>query len=423
MQTRFDLARLADPQLREADRILKTCVHCGLCLATCPTYLLLGDERDSPRGRIYMIKEMLEADRAADATTMRHVDRCLSCLSCATTCPSGVDYMRLVDHARVHIEATGRRPRGERWLRRLIAALVPHPGRLRLALLGASLTAPLLGLLGGRLKAMIALAPRRPAPPSWADRAGSHRAAGERRMRVGLLSGCAQQVLTPRVNEAAIRLLTRLGCEVAVAGRAGCCGALTHHMGRPDEAVLRRNIDAWERAGPFDAVVATASGCGTQLKEYGHILRHDPAWAERARVLSERARDISEVASELWPPTAAAGAPAAAPLIAYHAPCSLQHGQKILGLPKALLERAGFRVCDIAEGHICCGSAGSYNLLQPELAARLRARKAAHIEATGAGCVAAGNVGCTVQIRGAVDMPVVHPVELLDWASGGPNPL
>ncbi len=421
METHFDLVRLADPQVREAERILKACVHCGFCLATCPTYLLLGDERDSPRGRIYMIKDMLESGRPADAVTTRHVDRCLSCLSCMTTCPSGVNYMHLVDHARAHIAATRRRPLGERWLRSLIAALVPHPGRFRLALAGAIVGRPFARLLPGRLKAMVALAPSRLPEPSWSDRPAVHAAQGTRRKRVALLAGCAQQVLTPQVNEATLRLLTRLGCEVVVAPGAACCGSLVLHMGDADgsRAAARRNIAAWEAAGPFDAVIANASGCGTQLKEYGHLLAEDPAWADRAAALSAQARDVSELLDELVPEGTA---PAGAPSVAYHAACSLQHGQKITSAPKAVLVRAGFEVREIAEGHICCGSAGTYNMLQPELAGRLKARKAANIAATGAGCVAAGNVGCMVQIASGIDKPVVHPVELLDWATGGPRP-
>lgn len=421
METRFDLVALADPQIREAERILKTCVHCGFCLATCPTYLLLGDERDSPRGRIYMIKSMLESGAPADPVTTRHVDRCLSCLSCMTTCPSGVNYMHLVDHARAHIAATAHRPAGERWLRRLIAALVPHPGRFRLALAGALLARPFARLLPGRLAVMARLAPKRLPEPSWADRPQVHPAQGARRMRVALLAGCAQQVLTPQVNAATVRLLTRLGCEVVVAPGAGCCGSLVLHMGEDARSrnQARANIAAWERAGPFDAVIATASGCGTQLKEYGHLLREDPAWAERAAALSARARDVAEVVAELLPEGAA---PEGAPTVAYHAACSLQHGQRIVTLPRDVLARAGFTVVDIPEGHICCGSAGSYNMLQPELSARLLERKAANIAATGAGCVAAGNVGCMVQIAQGLDRPIVHPVELIDWATGGPRP-
>ncbi|MEM7122441.1 MAG: glycolate oxidase subunit GlcF [Pseudomonadota bacterium] len=421
METRFDLVRLADPHVKEAERILRTCVHCGFCLATCPTYLLLGDERDSPRGRIYMIKDMLEKDRPADASTVRHVDRCLSCLSCMTTCPSGVNYMHLVDHARLHIQETYQRPVSEKALRRLLAWLLPHPGRFRLALVGAVLARPFAALMPPKVRHLLAMAPRRLAEPSAYDRPAVHPAQGERRKRVVLLSGCAQQVLTPAINAATIRLLTRLGCEVIVARKSGCCGALVHHMGREGDAqaAARRNIEAWDATGPVDAVIANASGCGTQLKEYGFLLRDDPEWADRAAAFSEKARDVSEVLAELdLPPTRLSGLP----VLAYHSACSLQHGQQIPSLPGDLLKRAGFEVRDVPEGHICCGSAGTYNLVQPELSARLRERKVGNIRQTGAQVVAAGNVGCIVQIAGGLDKPVVHPVELLDWAQGGPKP-
>lgn len=422
METRFDLVRLADPHIREAERILKTCVHCGFCLATCPTYLLLGDERDSPRGRIYMIKDMLEEGRPADATTARHVDRCLSCLSCMTTCPSGVNYMHLVDHARAHIAETRKRPWMERLVRGLIARTVPNPGLFRLSLIGALLARPLSGLLPKQLRAMVRLAPRRIPEPSWSDKAMVHAAQGETRKRVVLLNGCAQQVLTPQVNEATVRLLTRLGCEVVVAPGGGCCGSLVLHMGDHDSALesARANIAAWNKAGPFDAVIANASGCGTQLKEYGFLLKDDPDWAETAAEVSGKALDVSELVGDLLE---SGSAPPDAPRVAYHAACSLQHGQKIVAEPADLLRRAGFDVCDIPEGHICCGSAGTYNMLQPDLSAKLLERKAINIATTGADVVAAGNVGCMVQIASGIGKPVVHPVELIDWATGGPRPV
>ena len=418
MRTEFTLAQLADPDIAASEKILRACVHCGFCTATCPTYVLLGDELDSPRGRIYLIKNMLESGAAPGPDTVRHIDRCLSCLACMTTCPSGVNYMHLVDHGRRVIEHRYRRPLAERLLRRLLGAVLPRPGRFRLALLAAAWAKPLAALLPRRLRPLLALAPSRVPPPSPADRPQVFAAAGERRLRVALLAGCAQQVLAPQINEAAIRVLTRHGCEVVVAPGGGCCGALNHHLGdeAAAQALARAAIAAWEAAGPLDVIVATASGCGTMLKDYGFVFRADAAWADRAARVSALARDICEVLAGLGLVGSGGGL-----RVAYHSACSLQHGQKLHREPKALLAAAGFEAVDIAEGHLCCGSAGTYNLLQPELAAALRDRKLGHIAATGAACVAAGNIGCITQLAGGA-LPVVHTVELLDWASGGPIP-
>lgn len=428
MQTTFSPAQLADPDTAESNRILRTCVHCGMCTATCPTFLLLGDELDSPRGRIYLIKEMLEGGQPATEQVVRHVDRCLSCLSCMTTCPSGVNYMHLVDHARTYIERTYERPRAERLLRRLLSALLPYPGRFRLALVGAGLARPLAGLVPGRsamaqrLRAMLLMAPASVPSPSAVERAGVHPAIGPRRGRVGMLTGCAQQVLAPSINEATIRLLTRMGIEVVVTRDQGCCGALDHHMGRHDPAMrlARANIAAWNRemAGEgLDAIVVNASGCGTTVKDYGHMFREAPE-REAAAKVAALAADISEVLTRFG---YAPSRPAPGLAVAYHAACSLQHGQKITAEPKALLKAAGFIVKEPAESHICCGSAGTYNLMQPEIAGQLKARKQANIARTGAALIASGNIGCLTQL-GDGAIPAVHTVELLDWMAGGPEP-
>jgi glycolate oxidase iron-sulfur subunit len=424
MQTDFTAEQLADPDTAVSEKILRACVHCGFCTATCPTYVLLGDELDSPRGRIYLIKNMLEAGGPVPAETVKHIDRCLSCLACMTTCPSGVHYMHLVDHGRRHIEAHYRRPAGERLLRRLLGRVLTRPGLFRLVLLGASLAKPLAPLLPRVLRPMLGLAPASVPGPSMVDRPQVFPAEGERRMRVALLSGCAQQVLAPEINEATIRLLTRHGCEVIVAPGSGCCGALVHHLGEetPGLAFARANIDAWERAqaaGGLDAVVANASGCGTMLKDYGFLLREDAAYAEKAAGIAALARDISEVIAELNLQSPRAPEPLR---VAYHSACSLQHGQKIDRLPKDLLAEAGYEIAAIPEAHLCCGSAGTYNLLQPELATALRDRKLANIALTDADIVAAGNIGCITQLAAGTGIPVVHTVELLDWATGGPRP-
>jgi glycolate oxidase iron-sulfur subunit len=422
MQTNFTLAQLADSNLAEANKILRTCVHCGFCNATCPTYTLLGDELDGPRGRIYLMKDLLETGKPATADVVKHIDRCLSCLACMTTCPSGVHYMHLVDQARYRIEETYRRPIFDRVARRLLGWTLPHPTRFRWALLAARLARPFAALLPRRIAAMLALAPKRVPPPTVMERPQLFPALGERRKRVALLAGCVQQAIDPAIDAATIRLLTRLGCDVAIVDGAGCCGSLTHHLGQPSLAFMKANIDAWNRAiegEGLDAIVINSSGCGTTVKDYGHMLRADPAYAAKAARISALAKDVSELLVELGLPV-----PEATPAlrrVAYHSACSMQHGQRIHAQPKALLAAAGFEVLEVPEGHLCCGSAGTYNMLQPELAGALRARKLGNIDATGAEIVATGNIGCIVQLQTGA-RPVVHTVELLDWATGGPPP-
>ena len=429
MQTRFTAAQLADADIRDADAILRTCVHCGFCLATCPTYVELGDELDSPRGRIYLIKNMLEGDRSPSAKVATHIDRCLSCLSCMTTCPSGVDYMHLVDIARARIETRLVRPLAERFLRGVLAAVLPRPWAFRLALVAGALARPFRRLFPARWRASLALVPGRIVPPSAGDRPQTFAAAGPRRKRVAILPGCAQQVLRPAINEAAVRLLTRMGCEVVVPEGLGCCGALVHHMGRGEDA--RASARAAVRAfhdtiadGGLDAVVVTASGCGTMVKDYARLLRGDAELGATAATIAALARDVSEVIDELGL-AGAAGARTvdpSLPVVAYHAACSLAHGQGIREMPARLLSGAGFIVREPADAHLCCGSAGTYNLLQPELAEPLRARKAAALAELGADVIATGNIGCLVQLAGATPAAVVHTVELLDWVTGGPPP-
>ncbi len=432
MQTNFSEQQLRDPDIAASNQVLRTCVHCGFCTATCPTFVLLGDELDSPRGRIYLMKDMLESGRPATAEVVLHIDRCLSCLSCMTTCPSGVHYMHLVDHARTYIERTYRRPWHERMLRALLASVLPKPALMRAALLGARLARPFARLLPAgpmffqRLRALLTLAPARLPPASATERPHVHAAQGIRRGRVALLTGCAQQVLDPAINEATIRLLTRMGVEVVVARGAGCCGALTHHMGWHEQALASAcaNIAAWTReliaegGEGLDAVVINASGCGTTVKDYGFMFRTDAEWRERAERISTLAVDVSEYLTRAgYRPTR----PAPGLRVAYHSACSLQHGQKVTAEPKALLQAAGFTVMEPAEAHLCCGSAGTYNMLQPAIASRLRARKLGNLMATKPDLIASGNIGCITQLSGG-KTPVVHTVELLDWMAGGPAP-
>lgn len=426
MQTHFTLAQLADPDIAATNDILRTCVHCGFCTATCPTYVTLGDELDSPRGRIYLMKQMFEADAPATEEVVTHIDRCLSCLSCMTTCPSGVHYQHLVDHGRKHIEETYTRPFMDRLLRSVLAWSIPYPLRFRVMLAGALLARPFRGLFRGRMRAMLDLAPADLGPPSPVDKPQVFAAEGPRKGRVALLNGCAQTVIAPQINESTVRLLTRLGVEVVVAKGMGCCGSLVHHMGKTDQshAQAAANIDAWlaeaDRGG-LDAIVINTSGCGTQVKDYGFMFREDAAYAEKAARVSALAKDVSEYLVDLNPDIAVFD-DAADIRVTYHSACSLQHGQQVRIQPKALLAAAGFMVSEPLEGHLCCGSAGTYNIMQPKLAGELRDRKAANIVKTTPDIVAAGNIGCMTQLSGAVGAPVVHTVELLDWATGGPKP-
>jgi len=423
MENRF-LERLADPYLQDPGTVAAQCRQCGFCITACPTYLLLGDERDGPRGRIFMVRDMLEAGMPASAEVTRHIDRCLGCLACTTTCPYGVDHRQLWDRARFRIEDTFKRPLGDRLLRALLARLLPNPGTFRRALAVAGLGRTLARFLPKRLAGMAAMAPAAIPPASPVDRPQVFPAEGERRMRAALLNGCVQQVLRPAINEATIRLLVRHGCDVVVAEGARCCGALVHHLGRERAAMeaARANLVAWDQIaqnGGLDAVVINASGCGAQVKAYGHMFRDDPRWADLASRISEMTRDIAELIAELGLKRPQLDAHTT---VAYHSACALQHGQEIVVTPKQLLATAGFHVLTPAEEHVCCGSAGTYNLLEPELAAQLGARKAGALEKVGPDVIATGNIGCQVQIARFTDIPVMHTAELLDWATGGPRP-
>lgn len=429
MQTHFSPQQLENPAVNEAEKIIRKCVHCGFCTATCPTYVTLGNELDSPRGRIYLIKDMLENDRPATEEVVRHVDRCLSCLACMTTCPSGVNYMHLVDHARAHIEKTYQRPTINRWTRALLAAVLPYPGRFRAALMLAKLGRPFAPVFNKfealkPIGAMLELAPKTIYGQSPASRPGVRETDTEKRGRVAILSGCAQPVLKPGINEATLRVLARFGIEVVVPKGEGCCGSLVHHMGREEEALAqaRANVDVWTReieAGGLDAIIITASGCGTTIKDYGYMLRLDPAYRDKAARVSELAKDVTEYLAVLDLP---APEQPKSLTVAYHSACSMQHGQKIVRQPKDLLKKAGFTVREPLEGHLCCGSAGTYNIMQSEIATTLRDRKVRNIEATGAALIATGNIGCMTQIASGSGLPIVHTVELIDWAYGGPKP-
>ena len=428
MQTNFTPKQLKNPRISEANDILRKCVHCGLCTATCPTYVLNGDERDSPRGRIYMIKQMFEGGGGADRSVTRHVDRCLSCLSCVTSCPSGVDYMHLVDLARAHIEETAERQPRERFVRRLLANLLPHQKNFRRALWAALAARPFKRLIRAagwpEIAAMIDLAPARPPRRAFYRDSGTLRPANAGNRRVALFKGCVQQALRPDINDATIRVMLRHDVEIVIPEGQGCCGALAHHLGRQKDAQAQamRNVDVFSAAmqhKPLDAVIVNASGCGTMMKDYAHLLSRDQAYASRARRCAALTKDISKYLTSigLGPPLCWSDI-----TVAYHSACSLRNGQAIDEEPRALLEEAGFKVVELAEAHMCCGSAGTYNILQPQLSSELLQRKAQVIARARPDVVATGNIGCIMQLQGAVDVPVVHTIELIDWALGGPLP-
>ena len=422
MRTNFTAEQLVDPSLREAARIIGTCDHYGFCTNTCPTYVLTRDENESPRGRIELIRAMLEKGGTPDAATVRHLDSCLSCLSCMTTCAVKVDYMHLIDHARVHIQRHFRRPLLEQMLRALLAFTLARP-RLFAALLKArGLARALSWAMPSVLRNMLDMIPQKLAPSrplaagTHLSKAGTH--------RVALLAGCVQQVLNANVNAATLRLLQRHGCDVVISEGAGCCGSLALHMGRADEArrLAAANVRAWCRdidAAGIEAIVVNASGCGTTVKDLGHLLADDPALAENAREVARLARDISEFARTL--PLVRPGGNFGFG-VAYHDPCSIRHGQKIIEPPREILRELGFQVLEVPEAHFCCGSAGTYNLLHPDTATTLGRRKAQHIESVAPDIIATGNIGCMVQIGRFTRVPVLHWVELADWATGGAMP-
>ncbi len=384
---------------REAEAILRACVHCGFCTATCPTYQLLGDELDGPRGRIYLIKQVLEGLPASRVTQI-HLDRCLTCRSCETTCPSGVRYGRLVEIGRQLVEGRVRRPWGERFMRGALLALIPHRRRFGLLLrLGQGVR----GLLPERL--------RREIPPPRAAGAWPSR---HQPRTLGVLEGCAQQSAAPATNAAAARVLDRLG--IRLVPLTGCCGAVYQHTGAEEEARerMRRNIDAWwplEEAGA-EALVMTASGCGVLVKEYGALLADDPAYAAKAARISALTRDLGEVlAKEDLTPL---GKPGQGRRIAFHPPCSLQHGQELPNLVEPILTRLGFSLVAVKDTHLCCGSAGTYSLLQPRLSQQLLGNKLANLQAGGPELIATANIGCQLHLETRARVPVRHWIELLD---------
>lgn len=412
MRTQFSALQLAAPNIADAEKSLRACMHCGICTATCPTYVLLGDERDGPRGRIVMMQKMLEGG-AADAETVLHVDRCLSCLACRTACPSSVDYARLVDASRAHIEEHYRRPFREKLLRAFIAHVMTRPGHVRFGLALMRLFPWATRLIPGRLGGIAKLG----AKTARRRRGTSFRAGAAARPSVAVLRGCVQSVVAPEIDNALSSALARRG-QAAIPLAARCCGAISHHLGRTEEAkaAARRVIAAFEtleNRSDISLVTISATGCAAHLEDYPHLFKGDPAWETRAGAFARKFRDVSAL-------LAPSGAQAPKPLrVAFHSACSAENGLELGDAPKELLRRAGFEVLTIPEGHLCCGSAGSYSLLQPEIARALRTRKLENIAAVAPDVIATGNIGCLLHLSGTDAPPVVHYVELLDWAEGG----
>lgn len=442
MQTHFTPDQLLDPQIREADAILRKCVHCGFCVATCPTYVLTGDERDSPRGRIWLMRELLESPETVSAETGFHLDRCLGCMSCMTTCPSGVDYNNLLDIGRERIERKVERPLADRVRRRLLARIIPHAARFHLLLRFGRLAALFAPLMPTHIRAALTKVPSRLAK---LDRIGgktmSFKPGVQAKKHVILLAGCAQRALDPAINASTVRVLNKLGVEVTVRAEAHCCGALAHHIGEAAAAAaaMRATLGAWRdelQSRKVDAILVNASGCGTMIKDYAHITANSFAanvggdanrcptnqqLVETARQVSAMTMDICEFLAELTLADIVERAREGRGEITYHSACSLQHGQKIHDLPMQLLRQVGFVVRQPQEPHLCCGSAGVYNILQPEMADGLRSRKLDNLKRAGAPFVAAGNIGCITQLDG--DLPVRHTIQYIDWACGGPPPV
>ncbi len=422
MRTQFDPKDLVRPEMQRAEAALRSCVHCGLCNPNCPTYGLLGDELDGPRGRIQLMQNMLEKNAVPSAETVKHLDRCLGCLGCKASCPSGVDYSQLLDTARAHVEATYTRPPGERLHRSLVAAVLTRPFVSRPLAALARVGRPLVRFLPQRLRAMASRAPT--ASFASALKPGIYRAQGQRKMRVALLRGCIQQIAGAEIDQATVRLLTRLGAEVVVLPATGCCGGIHWHMGKRNAARKRgrRNLASWSKeldGEGLDAVIANATGCTTMLAGYAHMFEEVDGWSFRARKIAALVKDVTSIVEMLGMPQQAA---IARPIVAWHPPCSMQHGLQLGDLGERLLAQAGFGVRLAAESHMCCGSAGTYSLTEPGIASALGDKKAGHLNATGAALLASANFGCMDHLRGKLSMPAVHIVELLDWATGGPKP-
>ena len=429
METHFSKEQLKNKDNKSSEKILRKCVHCGFCNATCPTYQLLGDELDGPRGRIYLIKDMLENNKPANEKIVKHIDRCLSCYSCMSTCPSGVNYMHLIDHGRNHIEKTYKRSFSDRLIRNFLSSTLSKSFNFRMIMILTQFVKPFRFLFPKKLREMIRLMPIR-SPKKTLPRMKVYRIQKKKKpiARVALLTGCVQKVISPQINEATIRLLNRHDIEVVVPKGIECCGSLNHHLGKSDLAdqIFKNNILIWYNEylnNGLDAIISNTSGCGTTLKDYGFIFRSDNDFKKKAQKISELTKDIAEYLDEQVKLNFIIKSPNEKKYkIAYHSACSMQHGQKIHNEPINLIKKTGNEVLEISDGHLCCGSAGTYNLLQSDIANKLLKNKIANIEKIKPQFISTGNIGCINQIANGTKIPILHTVEIIDWYTGGPKP-
>ena len=428
METHFSKEQLKDKDNKSSEKIFRKCVHCGFCNATCPTYQLLGNELDGPRGRIYLIKDMLENNKPANEKIVKHIDRCLSCYSCMTTSPSGVNYMHLIDHGRNHIEKTYKRPFKDRLIRNFLSITLSKSINFRVIAILTRFIKPFSFFFPKKLKEMINFMPGKFTKKTL-PKMKVYPALKRKKpvARVALLTGCVQKVISPQINEATIRLLNRHGIEVVVSKGIDCCGSLNHHLGKSDLAnqTFKKNISIWYDEylkNGLDAIISNTSGCGTTLKDYGFIFRSDKLKKE-AKKISELTKDISEYLEENVKLNFIKDNKNTKEYkIAYHSACSMQHGQKIHEVPINLIKKTGNQVFNIPDGHLCCGSAGTYNLLQSDIAKRLLKNKISNIEKIKPQFITTGNIGCITQIASGTKIPILHTVEIIDWYTGGPKP-
>ena len=427
METNFSENQLKDKDNKSSEKILRKCVHCGFCNATCPTYGLLGNELDGPRGRIYLIKDMIENNKPANEKIVKHIDRCLSCYSCMTTCPSGVNYMHLIDHGRKHIEKTYTRPFRERLIRNFLSFVLPNPFNFKFISILILLVKPIKFFFPQKIKKMITLMPSK-LPKKTLPQLELYRAQNKKKpvARVALLTGCVQKVISPQINEATIRLLNRHNIEVIVPKSINCCGSLNHHMGKTKiaEETFKNNITIWYDEyikNGLDAIISNTSGCGTTLKDYGFIFNTNKDFKKKAKKISELTKDITEYLNQNVKLNFIKNLKKTYK-IAYHSACSMQHGQKIHREPINLIKKTGNEVLEIPDGHICCGSAGTYNLLQNDIAEKLLENKLLNIKKIKPQIISTGNIGCITQIASGTNIPILHTVEIIDWYTGGPKP-